>query len=118
MAALQENLTVNLDANRSGNTTKFINESLSLANIDFDEATSQVVEVPDAAVDQAVNLAGLTTIQTLLVISDRALSYKLNGASVALAFKNLLVTDASLTALSLSNASGGMATVRVYMLGT
>lgn len=117
MAPLQSNLTVTLDANISGSTTKIINDLISLASVNFNLETQDVLQVPNGANNQVVSLGGLTTATTVLMISDQPLTVKLNGEATGHVCQYMLLTSAAITAITLSNASGVAATPRIYMLG-
>jgi hypothetical protein len=85
-----------------------------------------VIEVADATTDQSLivlGAAGLTTIQALVVVSDAAISLKLGtaGSNVAFALAAnapFLLMGTSLTAVAVSNASGGVALVTYLVGGT
>jgi hypothetical protein len=84
------------------------------------------IEVADGTTDQALIIlgaAGLTTIQGLMIVSTVAITVKLGaaGANVALALAAnapLVLMGTSLTAVSISNASGEVALVTYSVGGT
>jgi len=97
--------------------------SLSVTeSVDLEEAVTHHLEVADAASDIAVSMGGLTTCKSLLVISDRQVSIKIDGQSVTIGHTateggSLLLPACSFAALLVSNASGAVANVYVCMAG-
>jgi len=83
-----------------------------------DEAKSELMEVANNTVDAAIPLGGLTTVEALLIISDQDVSFKINGGNTGVPCKSLMLWGCAITALSISNASGETANVRVLMTGT
>ena len=73
------------------------------------DATPTYVTVP---------LGGLTTVEAILAISDYEVSYKINSAAVGVATKMLCMRGCAITALTVSNASGSMASIRFVLAGT
>src|SRR5437879_2818719 len=117
MATLQANLSVSLDVNRTTFTAKIINDTQTLTAVDFDEATGQELTIATGVSNAAVSLGGLTTATTLAMFSDEPVTVKLNGEATGHLCANLLLTSAAITAITLSNASGSTATVRLHLLG-
>jgi len=117
MAALSSDIDLTLSVQRTGISADLVRDALSLADQPFDEMVQQFIEVAAGASDQAVSLGPLTTCQTLLLISTQTLTAKINGETTGHACKNMLLTGASLTGLTLSNAGSVVAAVRTVMLG-
>ncbi len=99
--------------------------------VEYSEAVDEVyppftIEVADGASDTSLlsaGAAGLTTIQSLFILSTEAITLKLGvaGSNVAFALAAkapLRLCGTSLTAASVSNASGSTALVTVMMGGT
>jgi hypothetical protein len=116
--AFTADLYYSLLLRRAGISANLLSEQSELLDQDFDEQTVQGVEVANGAVDQAISLGGVTTASLLLLISDQAVSVKVNGAAAGIACRTLLLTGAAATSLSVSNSSGATANVRVYLLGS
>lgn len=98
---------------------------------DFAAAMDEVfppvsIEVADGVTDQsliALGTGGLTTIHGLMIVSTVAISVKLGaaGSNVAIALAAnapLVLMGTSLTAVSLTNASGETAVVTYAVSGT
>jgi hypothetical protein len=117
MSALQSDLNVTLDACLNGTTVKVINDSLALSATPFNADAQAVLSIASGVSNQAVSLGSLTTVTTLLMISDQPLTVKLNGEATGHLCQNLLLTGSAITGVTLSNASGFTATPRIYMLG-
>lgn len=81
-----------------------------------DDTVSQfqplLIEIPDGASDQVINLNGIEP-DKLLILSDKEISIKINGSSTAIAVKKLFLDETNITSLSVSNSSGETATVRL-----
>lgn len=118
MSALTGDLSLTLAVQRSGVTGNILADELTLDDAGFDEQFSQYMEVADAVTDQAVSLGPLTTAQLVLILSDKTVSFKLNGSVTALACTSLLLTNAAVTAITVTNASGATASLRIVLLGT
>ncbi len=101
------------------------------APVDYAESVDELyppftIEVADGASDVSLltsGAAGLTTIQTLYIVSTEAITLKLGvaGSNVAFALAAkapLRLCGTSLTALSVSNASGNTARVTCLLGGT
>lgn len=91
---------------------------------DIEEAVTHKMEIADAVVDQAVSLGSLSTCKQLHIISDRAISVKINGGDTGIPIGHtateggsMSIPATSITALSVSNASGGVANVHFILSG-
>jgi hypothetical protein len=115
--ALTQQLDLQLKVRNYGTSQPVVGEELSLIAT-HDELATHVVEVANGVTDQAISLGALTTAVTVLLISDTAITFKVNGAAVGVACKTLLLTAAAVTSLSVSNASGAAAVLRIHLLGT
>jgi len=118
MAALAVDIAFSMTLRRTGQTTIFGYESLALTAQAYDESDQQFVEVATGVTDQIIGLGGLSTVQALLIISDQAISIKLNDFTPAILTKQLLLTGLTVTSIKVSNASGTQANVRVILAGT
>ena len=116
MAALEVDLDLTLAVNRLGVSSKTVYESVSSEAQPAALHVAQVLTLPDATVDEAVEFGGVTTAETVLIVSDVEISVKVNGAAAGIAGTMFLFTGASITELEISNASGGDALVRVYVI--
>ena len=83
-----------------------------------DEAAMQYMEVASGATDLTIPLGGLTTVEAIDLISDQAISLKINGGTVAVGCKSLTLIGCAITALTVSNSSGALANLRIAMAGT
>jgi hypothetical protein len=112
---------VRLNLSISENGTEVYSGTQSLA---ADESGWQRYELANSVTDQAIpfNLStGVTTVQVILLTSDKAISWRANAADTAItlsANRVHLLYGTSLTALLLSNSSGSTANVRIYIAGT
>lgn len=73
--------------------------------------------IADQVSDQSVGLGPIAAADFMLLISDRQVSVKINGALAAVACKQLVLTGSNVSSLSISNASGGTANLRIFMTG-
>jgi len=117
MAALAADINLTLAVQRSGISADLVRDALTLDDQAFDEMVQQFVEVAAGASDQAISVGPLTTCQALLLISSVEVTAKINGEATGHTCKNMLLTGASVTALTLSNAGAVAAAVRIVMLG-
>jgi hypothetical protein len=90
----------------------------------FLNGNSRHYRVADGTTDQSINFSGITSPQMVALLSDQLISIKLDGGS-AIPIKKpsgwdygyfLLTTD-DLDTLTLSNASGYTANVKIFMVG-
>lgn len=96
--------------------------------LEYSEACDELVgatvlEIANGVTDESLLPSGLTTIQTLLVVSTVAITVKLGvaGSNVAFALAArapLRLCGTSLTAASISNNSGEIALVTRVIAGT
>jgi len=99
--------------------------------VDFAASMDEIVppvtiEVANGVTDQALIIlgtSGIETIQALAIVADVAISVKLGvaGSNVAFALAagaQLVLMGTSLTAVSVSNASGGVALITYAAAGT
>lgn len=91
------------------------------------EGFSYTFELPDSTTDQSFiaigSAGGIETVACLALIADQAISLKLGVAGSNVAFtmtanEPVILQGVSLTAASVSNASGSTANVRVLIAGT
>jgi len=118
MANIQLDLTASLAIQRSGQTTNIAYDSQTLADEAHDEHDARTEEIPDNTSDQAITLGPLTTIQAVLVISDQPVTFKINGDSNGFEARGFLAWGAAITAMTVSNASGKLAVLRLIRVGT
>jgi len=83
-----------------------------------DEIHGGADEVATGVTDQAISLGGLTTVEAMILKSNVAVSFKVNGVTTAIACKAFAIRGAAITSLSVSNASGSLAVVKYQMSGT
>jgi len=102
---------------KSGSVPVMYNTN-DIADEAHDEAQMQYMEVANGATDLAVPLGGLTTVEALSIVSDQSVSFKINGGSVGIPCKSLTITGAAITAMTISNASGQIANLKMAMVGT
>ncbi len=81
------------------------------------ELSSSVIEVPTGTIDMVVPLGEVTPAKDILLDSDQELSVKINTSTVAIPFKALALVGTSVTALTVSNASGNLAKLKVTLKG-
>jgi len=112
-----QQLDLQLKMRNYGTSQPIAGEELSEI-ADHDELVTQMVEVADAASNQAISLGGLTTAETVLLVSDTPITFKVNGAADGVACTILLLLEAAVTSLTVSNASGQAAIVRVHLAGS
>ena len=93
-------------------------DSVEVQDEAHDEAKSEFMEVANGSTDLAVPLGGLTTVKALLIISNQDVSFKINGGNTGVQVKTLFLRDCAVTALTVSNASGSTADVRILAVGT
>lgn len=92
-----------------------------------DEGVSYTFELPDGTTDQSFIVlgaaGGIETVTCLALVADQAISLKLGVAGSNVAFtmtanEPVILQGISLTAASVSNASGSTANVQVLLAGT
>lgn len=115
---LSGNASLSLSAQRTNITGNLISDSWSIEDQEFDELSTQFLELVNGASDTVISLGEVGTGSLILIVSDQTISFKLNSETVAVAFKVILLSGAAVTALKLSNASGSTANVRLAVLGT
>jgi hypothetical protein len=81
------------------------------------ELSTQVFEIPTGSTNIAIPLGEVTPVLDLLLESDQPLSVNLNTSTVAIPFKVLALVDTNITALTVSNASGNLAKLKVTLKG-
>ena len=81
------------------------------------ELDSAVIEIATGGTDVVIPLGEVTPVKDVLLDSDQPLSIKINTATVAIPFKALALLDTTITALSVSNASGNVAKLKVTLKG-
>ena len=86
--------------------------------------TEHLISLADSVTDQAVNFGTVTTAKSARIQSDRQISVKINGGDTGVIIGNVatvgwtLQLDATaITSLSLTNASGGAASVKIQLPG-
>ena len=91
----------------------------------FDEGGGMMsYELADGTTDQAIPIStttGVTTIQAFYIRSDQTISLRQIAADTAwsvTAYRPLLVTGTSMTALLATNASGSTANIKIGVWGT
>lgn len=84
----------------------------SFSDVSVDQFQPLLIQIPNLAVDQAINLNAIQG-EKLVLLSDQTISVKLNGSATALQCKMLFLDGAAVTSLSISNASGSVANVRL-----
>jgi len=89
-----------------------------LADEAHEEAQMQYMKVAIGAVDLAVPLGGLTTVEATNIVSDQVVSFKINGSTVGVSCRSLTISGATITALTVSNASGVLANLKLVAVGT
>jgi len=118
MATLNADLNLVLAVQRTNQTYNLMRDELPMLDQAFNEGLQQAVIVAKDTDDQVISLGPLATVQTLLMISDQAVTPKINSEATGHACKNMLLTGASVTALTLTNESVTLdANVRLIMLG-
>ena len=118
MATLNSDLNLVLAVQRTNQTYNLMRDELPMLDQAFSEGLQQAVIVAKSTSNQVISLGPLTTVQTLLLISDQTVTAKINGEATGHACKNMLLTGASVTALTLTNESATLdANVRLIMLG-
>lgn len=117
-ANLTGDATLSLSAQRTGVAGNIISESWSQVDQSYDELLNQFITLANGASDTVVSLGAVDSGQLVLIVSDQPISTKLNTSTEAIAFKTLLLSSTTVTAVKLSNASGSEANVRVIVLGT
>jgi hypothetical protein len=116
VANLLSNLNLSLLVERVGVSGGIVSDGLILSD-NSDEMTIQFVLVANGAVDQAVSLGPVTTGQMVLIVSDKEVSVKFNGAAAGIAGKVFFLSGAAITSIAVSNSSGVAAKIRVHILG-
>ena len=84
------------------------------------EANWRTYLVADATSDESVDLAGIATVDVFLITADQDITYKLNGSSDAITLDANgvhILFGTSITAVTVSNASGSTANVTVFFAG-
>ena len=81
------------------------------------ELASTVIEIPTGSTDIVIPLGEVTPVKDVLLDSDQPLSVQINTATVGVPFKALALLDTSITVLSVSNASGNLAKLKVTLKG-
>ncbi len=87
-------------------------ESFS-ASASVNETTSQTIQILDAVTDQSINLGGVATTEVFLLETDQEITIKLNGSSDAITIDSFIALGGTVTALTISNASGSTANVTI-----
>lgn len=91
------------------------------ASLSVDEGGWYTYEVVTATSDEAISLVGVTTASAFFLYSDQTITYVLNGADTAITLTArgwVLLWNTSITACTISNASGSTANVTVGIWGT
>jgi len=88
-----------------------------LADEAHEEAQMQFMEIAIGAVDLAVPMGGLTTIEAIDLISDQVVTLKINGGA-GFPCKSLTISGAIITAITVSNSSGVLANLKLVAVGT
>jgi len=89
--------------------------------VSTDESNMRTYEVADETTDESVDLGGITTVDVFAITSDYQITYKLNGSATAItldAKKSHVLFGTSITAITISNASGSTASVQILIAGT
>lgn len=92
--------------------SRIIDIDESFSDVTIDQFQPLLLQIPNGAVDQAVQLNGIEG-EKLVLLSDQTISVKLNGSATAIQCKMLVLDGAAVTSLTVSNASGQVATVRL-----
>lgn len=90
----------------------------------MNEGNTRTYRVPNATVNQTIDLAGLATVEYLIVKTDKKVTIRLNGSEsvvvkppTGFAFGYAVLTTDAVTALDVSNASGDTAVVVIQLGG-
>lgn len=94
---------------------------------DITEYVERRLSVPNGTTDLAIGFTGsdgLTSAKALLIITDQPITVKINGSSTAIPIGHtagesatMMIDATTVTALSLSNASGSVANVYISLPG-
>jgi hypothetical protein len=75
-------------------------------------------ELATGTADEAIDLGQITTVRAMLIKSDQPVSLEINAGTVAGASGNIiLMIGCAITALTISNASGNVANVKICLAG-
>jgi len=88
------------------------------ASASVNETTSQLIQVADSVTDQTINLGPVATSEVFMLETDQTITIKLNGSSDAITVDSVFVLGGTVTALTVSNASGSTANLTVKAGGT
>lgn len=81
------------------------------------EQNNQTIVVSNGATDQALSLGPVADATGFTLETDETITIKLNGSSDAITVNSILVLYGSVTAITVSNASGSDATLKVMVGG-
>ena len=100
-----------------GSTTVLTANAVGSDVNDSDELNTQIIDVPTGSTDIVVALGEVTPATTILLEANQPMSVKINTSTVAVPFKALALVGTSITALTVSNASGNAAKLKVTLKG-
>jgi formate-dependent phosphoribosylglycinamide formyltransferase (GAR transformylase) len=103
---------------RPADTTQAIDNDSFVVQDTESEFISQVYSIANLAVDQVIALGPLAAAAMLYIVSDQEVTFKLNGDLVGFPAKVFILQSTAITAITVSNASGALATIRVVATGS
>lgn len=87
------------------------------STVTITEQTNQTITVPDATTDLAINLGPVADATGFTLETNVDITIKLNGGSDALPVSSIFVMYGSVTGITVSNASGNEATLKILAGG-
>jgi anionic cell wall polymer biosynthesis LytR-Cps2A-Psr (LCP) family protein len=81
------------------------------------EFIQQQYAVAAGVSDQEISLGPLDSAKLLLLESDQSVSVKINNSLIAVTLKTLLLMDAAVTSLTITNAGSNPANIKMFAVG-
>lgn len=117
MSTLLVDINLELAVQRNTATGNVVADGYAVADQGYDKQEGQFLSLVNGTVDQVISLGLVSTATLVMLISSQPITVKLNGAATGLLLTNLVLTGAAVTSMTISNASGSTANIRLQLFG-